>query len=298
MRKLVVLLAFAVVMPIVAAVLAGCGSSSLSEQDAAPGETAAPLKRTTATASHAADPLPTNTATVLQEAAATASYMAVPLPTNTAARQQAAAPNASYTEVPPSTPTHAPSDDDGLEFVSVDSPGAAARNGGINGVDQKPKQKDDLSTGPVQGQTYTWEDGDRTLTVYLQSGLAVEEGTKGLPRDVIEVDDGGTNVVRGADGKSKVETLPVFRSGSGALLTLPGGVLLVLSAEWNEAETSAFFSNNGIRMKLVSELSYVANGFFVETEPGFPSLDLANRLAVLDGVEVSSPNWGREAVKK
>ena len=81
-------------------------------------------------------------------------------------------------------------------------------------------------------------------------------------------------------------------------MTLPGGVLLVLSSAWSQAETNAFFSNNGIKMGRVSELDYVANGFFVETEPGFPSLDLANALAVQEGVEISSPNWGREATPK
>ena len=51
-------------------------------------------------------------------------------------------------------------------------------------------------------------------------------------------------------------------------------------------------------MDRVSELDYVTNGFFVETEPGFPSLDLANALAAQDGVETSSPNWGREVTPK
>ena len=81
-------------------------------------------------------------------------------------------------------------------------------------------------------------------------------------------------------------------------MTLPGGVLLVLNSEWSTAEVNSFFSNNGIGMDRVSELDYAANGFFIETEPGFPSLDLANELAALDGVEVSSPNWGRESVAK
>ena len=81
-------------------------------------------------------------------------------------------------------------------------------------------------------------------------------------------------------------------------MTLPGGVLLVLSSGWSQAETNAFFSNNGIKMDRVSELDYVANGFSVETEPGFPSLDLANALAVQDGVEISSPNWGREVTSR
>ena len=92
--------------------------------------------------------------------------------------------------------------------------------------------------------------------------------------------------------------LPVFRSQSGSLMTLPGGVLLALDETWSEAETDAFFENNGIDRDRVSELDYVANGFFVETEPGFPSLDLANALAEQDGVWVASPNWWRDRVAK
>ena len=165
-------------------------------------------------------------------------------------------------------------------------------------MDQEVSGKGGSSAGPVQGQTHTWEDGDRTLTVYLQTDLVVEKGSDGLPRDIVEADDGRTGVVGSAARQSRDDTLPVFRSESGSLMTLPGGVLLVLSAEWSQAETNAFFSNNGIKMDHVSELSYLANGFFIETDPGFPSLDLANELAALDGVEVSSPNWGRQVTKK
>ena len=150
----------------------------------------------------------------------------------------------------------------------------------------------------MQGQAHTWEDGDRTLTVYLQDDLVVAKGSDGMPRDIVAADDGGTNVVRSADAQSRSGTLPVFRSESGDLLTLPGGVLLVLDSTWSEAQVNSFFSDNGIKLDQVSELSYAANGFFIETEPGFPSLDLANELAALDGVEVASPNWGREAVPK
>ena len=150
----------------------------------------------------------------------------------------------------------------------------------------------------MQGRNYTWEDGDRTLTVYLQPDLSVEQGSDGLPRDVVAADDGEGRVVRGVGGQPQDDTLPVFRSEYGELMTLPGGVLLILDSEWSEEETDAFFSTNGIKMDRVSELSYAANGFFIDTEPGFPSLELANTLAVLDGVEVSSPNWAREEVPK
>ena len=186
----------------------------------------------------------------------------------------------------PSTSQLGQKADEGLEFLSPDSGGGAGKNEGISTEDQDPSRKGSSSTGPVEGQPYSWEDGDRTLTVYLQD-------------DLVESPDADSgNVVRGASDSSDDDTLPVFRSESGELMTLPGGVLLVLDPEWSSAQVHSFFSDNGIKLTDVSELDYAENGFFVETEPGFPSLELANTLAAQDGVEVSSPNWRRESVAK
>ena len=276
MRKLVVLLAIAVLVSSVTAVLGGCGSSGPTDQPAAAPATS-PILKPTATAQPTAVPTETSS----------------PLPKSTAAES-----------TPPvsdsvSTPTPASSDGDGIEFASVDSSGTSKKQEPITGVDTDSSRKGGPgATGPVEGETYTWQDGDRAMTVKLQADLVVEKGSGGLPLDVVSANEGGTNVVRSADGQLKSDTLPVFRSESGALMTLPGGVLLVLSSGWSQAETNAFFSNNVIKKDRVSELDYAANGFFVETEPGFPSLDLANALAVQDGVEISSPNWGREATPK
>lgn len=146
----------------------------------------------------------------------------------------------------------------------------------------------------AQGQPYTWQDGDRTLTVLLQDDLTVTQDG-----DIALRDDTAIRTTR-SDTVDKAASagLPVFRSQSGSLMTLPGGVLLALDETWSEAETDAFFENNGIDRDRASELDYVANGFFVETEPGFPSLDLANALAEQDGVWVASPNWWRDRVAK
>ena len=151
---------------------------------------------------------------------------------------------------------------------------------------------------PVEGQPYTWEDGDRTLKALLQSDLTVGEDGEIAPREESE----DTVVTRGSkgdvdrkgisSGDSAVQ--PVFRSESGELMTLPGGVLLALDPEWTRAETDALFAGNGIELNRVSDLGFVDNGFFVETEPGFPSLNLANTLAGQDGVILSSPNWWTE----
>ena len=138
---------------------------------------------------------------------------------------------------------------------------------------------------------YTYEDGDRTVRVRLQSDLEVS-GDSSVARG------SGEHIVT-KDSSRRSTGQPVFRSeSSGTLMTLPGGVLLVLDAEWSTAETNAFFARNRIKLSRVSDLDVAANSFFVETEPGFASLNLANTLAAQDGVLISSPNWWREHTTK
>ena len=190
-------------------------------------------------------------------------------------------------------------------LVSLDTTGLASspqpQDGGrVETVpDSKPKGAPGTA-GSTQGQTYTWEDGDRTLTARLQTDLVVQKDADGSSGDIVAANAGGGSIVKNEDGydKSDPDSQPVFRSESGALMTLPGGVLLALDPDWTKEETDAFFSGNNISLDRVSELSYITNGFFVETEPGFPSLNLANALAAQEGVEVSSPNWWTEVTTK
>ena len=185
-----------------------------------------------------------------------------------------------------------------ITIAPVSSPDDKAPTQVVTDTDSEPKS-DSGSVDSAQGQTYTWEDGDRTLTVRLQVNLVVQKSADGSSDDIVAANAGGGSIVKKEPGaKDKSTDHPVFRSESGSLMTLPGGVLLALDPEWTQTQTDAFFADNGIKLSRVSELSYIANGFFVETEPGFPSLELANTLAALDGVEVSSPNWWTEVTTK
>ena len=151
-------------------------------------------------------------------------------------------------------------------------------------------------SGGGTGQTeYTWEDGDRTSTVILQSDLVIDEETS--IKDAMADAPGGA-IVKSAGAKSEGKGLPVFKSQSGALMTLPGGILLVLDPDWSQAEVNTFFSTNSIKLSKVEALDFIDNGYFIETEPGFPALDLANGLAAQEGVMVSSPNWWTEVTVK
>ena len=149
-----------------------------------------------------------------------------------------------------------------------------------------------------QGQSYTWEDGNRTLNVLLQDDLVVQKTSENKLDDVVVVKGLADSIVE-KQAKHGSDALPVFKSESGGgLMTLPGGVLLALDPDWDESQVEDFFSDNGISADQVSELDFIPNGFVVETDAGFPSLDLANELAAQDGVAISSPNWSREVETK
>ena len=154
--------------------------------------------------------------------------------------------------------------------------------------------------GASQGMVYTWQDGDRTLKAVLQATPVAQETetAAGASEDYAVTKGEVDSIVRkqselGSGGQ------PVFRSESGGeLMTLPGGIILALDPEWDQDAVQEFFSRNGISLERTSELDFLDNGFFVETEPGFPSLDLANDLAGQGGVILSSPNWAREVELK
>ena len=128
----------------------------------------------------------------------------------------------------------------------------------------------------------------------LQTDLVAQKTADVTASDIVVVKAGSGSIVR-KQATHGSDAFPVFRSESGGgLMTLPGGVLLVLDADWDEATVESFFARNNISRDRTSELSFLPNGFQIQTEPGFPSLELANALAAQDGVVLSSPNWWRE----
>ena len=228
-----------------------------------------------------------------------------PVATPTVSVESASVPTAapSVTAVPTPTPTTVP-------VLTVNPAATPVLEPPKNA--EKPEKPQQLSTPPSrsaleaesqakgsgQGTVYTWEDGDTTQRVVLQDDLVVQETAANTLDDVVVVEGVGDSIVR-RQPRHDQDSLPVFRSESGGgLMTLPGGVLLALDPEWDQARVDGFFSENGISKDRTSELDFIENGFLVETEPGFPSLYLANDLAAMDGVIISSPNWWSEAQPK
>ena len=166
---------------------------------------------------------------------------------------------------------------------------------------------------PNPPEVYTYRDGERTLKVVLQEDMVMskEEWVKLVDTDDIvaevgeativrlrsEDDDddpnGPTSVVSASTVMRTTNSQPVFRSQSGGLMALPGGVIVIFDEAWDSDRAMDFFAAEGIEVDRVTPLRLI-NSYLVETDPGFPSLNLAHQLANHPGVDVSTPNWWRE----
>ena len=144
---------------------------------------------------------------------------------------------------------------------------------------------------------YTWQDGEYTRRVHLQPNLVLQDPADNTSEDIVVRAGRMENIVQ-RTARHDEDTLPVFRSASGSIMTLPGGVLLVLDAQWDQPRIDIFFATNGIAKGSARALDFAPNAFFIDTAPGLPSLELANALAAGDGVVIASPNWRREVVAR
>ncbi len=178
------------------------------------------------------------------------------------------------------------------------SPGDSRADGGGSSSLLRGRSLDDdaatprgPSTRSARGREYTWQDGDLTRRVWVQADLVAKPRDRIRASGIVAVNQGSRSIVRETDPDAQGQGAPVFRSEFGELMTLPGGVLLALDPGWDSARINRFFSAQGVAMSRVQRHVFAANGFLVETEPGFPSLELANALAGQEGVILSSPNW-------
>ena len=210
-----------------------------------------------------------------------------PTPTPTLEREPATEPSPTPTPIPLELPPLP-----NKSWQSLDSPEDGSAKGPLAGGSRTEQP------GSNKGTVYTYRDGDRTMRVVLQDNLVVQETVANTSDDVVIVRGATDSIVR-RQAKHGQQPRPVFRSESGGgLMMLPGGVLLVLDAEWDRSKIDRFLLDNSISTDRIFELGYLQNGFLIQTEPGFASLELANALADQQGVVLSSPNWWREVEAK
>ena len=174
----------------------------------------------------------------------------------------------------------------------------------VRGESSQPETESGTSGSTVisEGTVFSWNDGDREMWAVLQndvpepdSGAASAKGDSDTARSSQSGSKSGSASKNGSDAA----VLPVFRSESGGgEMTLPGGVILLLDETWDDAAVESFLSANKIEADTLTEIEFLKNAYVVESDPGFPSLDLANSLHGQNGVVASSPNWSRERVAK
>ena len=209
--------------------------------------------------------------------------VATPAPTRTSVAARAVAPTTVPATAPRGPAPAGASDPPASEIVEEGEPEAAG-SGQPAAAPRDPDRNEVL---------YTWDDGGRTRRAWLQTDLAVQPSTDNASDDVVVRRGDSESIVKRQAGDARAESNPVFRTASGALMTLPGGVLLLLDPEWDQARVDRFFFENAVAKTRVSDREFGENAFFVETAPGYAALELANTLAGQEGVLISSPNWSR-----
>ena len=202
----------------------------------------------------------------------------------------------SHVAQPPATDPETDTEEEQTARVAPPPVGSDDNVGGSGAMtEDEPVGREPLDAAPLDGSsqtsvepvstanTYTWQDGKYTRTITHQADLTVTASA-----------EGGSEIGPRQAAGAQSDSQPVFQSDTGETMTLPGGVLLVLDVEWDQARIDRFFKDNHVDRGLVQERTFTTNAYFIETEPGFPSLNLANELARQDGVVLSSPNWQTE----
>ena len=175
-------------------------------------------------------------------------------------------------------------------------PAPTPEPGQVGAVGPRTTEPESSAPSPGESVLHTWQDGEHTRRVYLETNLVVESTADTTSEDVVVRAGSRENIVQRTGRHDDQDTLPVFRTESGSIMTLPGGVLLVLKEQWDQMRINTFFATNGIAKGNIEAMDFAPNAFFIDTAPGLPSLELANALAAEDGVVISSPNWRRQVV--
>ena len=148
------------------------------------------------------------------------------------------------------------------------------------------------------GKKYIWQDGEYTISLWEAENLVMErtdadeqseQSSAIAPEDVIAVNDNLRVVKKQSWHQLGDDVFPVLVTANGEWKALPGGVLVVLDPEMRQANIDAFFAK--MELTQVSKMDFTKNAYLIETEPGIIVLELSNKLAGMEEVKLSSPNW-------
>lgn len=148
-------------------------------------------------------------------------------------------------------------------------------------------------------RSYVYYEGERAITIYLD------------PSEIAEVTGGVVKLSKVQDAKVSAQLskgvlpasmqgqyAPVFRTAKwgGRKMTLPGGVIVYLQKDWKQPQADAFLKEQ--KLEVVKVVNQERNAYLVASAPGFPSLELADKLRQTKGVEIAKPLVWQESQKR
>lgn len=189
-------------------------------------------------------------------------------------------------------------------------------------LDAAPGYRD---TATSLTETYTWHDGERVRTIWLNPRLIVEFDSPAREKSVIgriypqaKLLNGLTKRDQGVriwrvepdaqlDARDMVKSLmaqapgarysPVFHDGpspGSRMRALPGNVIVYPKQRWNAELAEHWASAHDL--EIVRFLDIGPGVIVVRSAPGLAALDLANSLSKHANVLTAFPDWWQEAV--
>ncbi|MCB1173603.1 MAG: hypothetical protein KDK39_08565 [Leptospiraceae bacterium] len=157
----------------------------------------------------------------------------------------------------------------------------------------------------AQEQSYSWFDGENEQKITLLPELLAEFNQSGSigsrdgqARMVSQM--GAVRIYKISDpelikantnGKSPGSQgiSPVFASGTGEKMALPGGILVALQSDWSAGKCESWINAHG--SLVLQKLPISGNYYLISSGSGWASLEQANQLRNESGVLVAMPNW-------
>ncbi len=196
--------------------------------------------------------------------------------------------------------TATPSDLTESRVDRADAPSVPPERANTDPVDtDAPKPTPTPSPTPEPAPDY-WQDGDRRMRLHpIATPTAAPADAKSKGETEVPLTRSADAPQAGSEpSQNPADPTPQFQSDSGNSLSLPGGVLIVLDADWGADEVGEFFAFNEIKLAQIAAMLPLPNTYLIATPPGLASLELANSLARQSGVIAASPNWQREITTK
>ena len=144
----------------------------------------------------------------------------------------------------------------------------------------------------AHAQQQYWYDGDQRRVLWSEPSLVADFSARSAKKSQIVKPSA---LAKGDPGRQS----PVFRErkeASSAPMALPGGVILRFDPAASTEQQRALMAKHGLQP--VRELGDGTGVWLMASEPGLPSLELANRLYESGDFAAASPNWWRPRALK